>query len=128
MNKISFRNTGKVLLSLMTLIIIYHVLILTGVLPQEAVWGNRISESEKLIQMEYLAIVIMLFFISIVLLKLKYKNNYKVINILLWIVFSYSVLNIIGNILSGSQLEKIIFIPVTIIQSLLLLRIGVEKN
>jgi archaellum biogenesis protein FlaJ (TadC family) len=127
MIKISFRDTGKVLLSLMTLIIIYHVLILTGVLPQEAVWGNRINDSEKLIQMEYLAIVIMMIFISIIILKLKYKNHFKVINILLWIVFSFSVLNIIGNILSGSQLEKIIFIPVTIIQSLLLLRIGVEK-
>jgi len=111
----------------MTLIIIYHVLIITGVLPQEAVWGNRIIDTEKLIQMEILAIVIMLLFISIVILKLRYKNHFKAINILLWIVFSYSVLNIIGNILSGSQLEKIIFIPVTIIQSLLLLRIGVEK-
>lgn len=46
----------------------------------------------------------------------------------LWIIFAYLLLNTLGNLASGSVLEKLVFIPITILAALLVVRLPVESS
>jgi hypothetical protein len=50
-----------------------------------------------------------------------------VIDILLWIIFAYLLLNTAGNLASSSSLEKLLFTPITIVAALLVLRLAVGR-
>jgi membrane protein DedA with SNARE-associated domain len=52
----------------------------------------------------------------------------RVITSSLWVMFCLFLFNTLGNILSENHLEKIIFTPVTIVLSLLMLVLILKKN
>ena len=58
---------------------------------------------------------------------LKIKINPKVIQTALWIMVAFFIFNTIGNFLSVNEFEKLVFTPVTIILSLLSLRLALSK-
>jgi hypothetical protein len=49
------------------------------------------------------------------------------VNIGVWLIFAYLVLNTLGNLASGISFEKLIFAPITIILALCALRLAIEK-
>ena len=55
------------------------------------------------------------------------KSN-RWINIGVWIVFAYLVLNTLGNFASGVSLETLVFGPLTIIMAFCALRLAIEKQ
>ena len=120
-------NTAIVALALLAL---FHVLILLGVLPNSFIWGAKTTDAAEIAKLETVALIMSLFFLSFFLLK-KYLmnkgNSQKVINIFMWIMFIWFTFNIIGNILSSSTIEKVIFIPVSILLSLVSFRLAIEK-
>jgi len=52
---------------------------------------------------------------------------YTAINIGVWLIFAYLLLNTLGNLASGISLEKLLFAPITIILALCALRLAIEK-
>ena len=67
--------------------------------------------------------------VASILKKDKWKNkSQKIINIFLWILFLWFLFNIIGNMMSASTLENMLFIPVSAILSLMSLRLALEKH
>lgn len=50
------------------------------------------------------------------------------ISFFLWAFVLLFVLNTFGNLLAESMFEKLVFTPLTLISSILLLRIVLEKN
>ena len=59
--------------------------------------------------------------------RMKHDKSQKIINVFLWLIFIWFLFNIIGNVLSASTLEKILFIPLSSILSLMSLRLALEK-
>jgi hypothetical protein len=69
-------------------------------------------------------------FILIVAAKLGYLQAGKlsgVINVGLWLIFAYLLLNTLGNLASGISFEKLVFAPITIFLALCALRLAIEK-
>ncbi len=128
---ISAKLAGNILLGIYGLLILFHLLVLARVVPSGVVWGGQLGESPtNLVTQETIAVVVTAFFMVIVASKLDYIKAgkfSKVIQVLLWVIFVYSLLNIVGNIASSSSAEKWIFIPISIVVAFLVFRLAIEK-
>lgn len=120
-----------VLIIIFSLTIVFHLLILTGIIPFGIVWGGRITSQSQMYLFELVSIFINVIFLFIVLLKsrlLKLNLPEIVLNIGLWVMVIVFLLNTFGNLLSNNHLEKLIFTPITILLSLLGLIVVLKKD
>lgn len=114
------------MLIILAMVVVFHLLVLAQVLPYTIVWGGRFESAAQMQRFEVISVVINLFMIFIVLLKGQYINlavRVKWINGILWGMVLLFALNTIGNLLSASTMETILFTPVTFLSALLCLRI-----
>lgn len=117
------KNAGRTALLLLTANSIFHMLMLVGLLPQDIVWGSRISSQSEFIRLESLALAASLLFLTILMLKtglLKSRLSPKAINTFIWIMAIFFLLNTAGNLASGNQFEKWVFSPLTLVLSICL--------
>ncbi|MBN2041074.1 MAG: hypothetical protein JW864_13610 [Spirochaetes bacterium] len=129
-NIISIRAAGIILIISFILLMIFHVLIIFHAVPYNIVWVSRINGTASMIRHEVFALLMLVLFILAVAGKagfIKAEKFPKFINLGMWIIFIYLLLNTALNITSGITPEKMIFIPVTAILALLTLRLAVEK-
>ncbi|MBI9044633.1 MAG: hypothetical protein JEZ06_09120 [Anaerolineaceae bacterium] len=128
---ISFNTAGKILLGSFTLLIILHILILLQIIPSSIVWGGQLDgSSSNLVTMEIIALSTTLLFITLTAARMnliKLDKFKKVINISMWIIFAYMLLNTLGNLASGVTAEKLIFTPLTVVMAFCALRLAIEK-
>jgi len=128
---ISYKLAGKSIILILILLIIFHLLILTGMLPYDWVWGGNVNTYQKLLNYELIAIIISVLFLIITIFKINSTNlpKFKIfINIGIWIMMVYFFLNLIGNLMSRSSLEKFLFTPIAIILVILIFRLVIEKE
>jgi len=128
--KIKFEFAVKTLIVSLSLVIVYHFLILAGIIPYQYVWGGRLENKEQMWAFESVSILINLLIILIVAIKGNYIKSFVsggVITVLLWVFVVLFALNTVGNLFSLNSLETIIFTPVTAIFSLLLLRLAIDS-
>ena len=128
---ISAKLAGNILIISMILLVIFHILILFKVVPSEIIWGGQIKDKSSIIIYEMIALFISLVFIMIIAIKIDYIKAVKlkkVINIGIWVIFVYFVLNTIGNLASGVSVEKLIFAPITILLTIFAYRLAIEKQ
>jgi len=128
---ISAKLAANILLTFISLLLIFHVLIILGILPFSIVWGGQIDESkENLILLELIAIIILILFMTIIASKIGYIGiikSEKISTFGLWIISVYFVLNAFGNLASDVPIENYVFAPLTIILALLSFRLTIEK-
>jgi hypothetical protein len=127
---ISKKLAGIVFITISTIALFMHVLILLNVLPHDFVWGGRLKSEENLILLESLSIIVQIIFISLIAVKAGYlfKGRFKrTANVGTWVIFSIMLLNTIGNLASNSALETMVMTPVTIVLALLAFRLAIEK-
>ena len=128
---ISAKTAGSILLCAMGLLLLFHVLVTLRIIPSDIIWGGQIQNSSaNLLTMEVIAFVITILFILILLAKLDYikvKRLRVIVNIGVWIIFIYFLLNTVGNFASGVSFENLVFAPITILLTLLALRLAIEK-
>lgn len=102
-------NAIKIFLGLLFLIIIFHLCIITKIIPYNITWGGRLQNDTEMYIFETTSILINLFLSWVLLMKgnfVKYKFSSKVVNIILWIYFAVFMLNTIGNIFAKTFFEK----------------------
>jgi hypothetical protein len=127
---ISVDTTGNVLLVLFGLLAVFHILILFNLLPSTIVWGGRAGSSSSSRALLIVSLIFNVLFAMIVAAKIGYievGGLSRVINIFLWIIFAYLLLNTAGNLASSSSLEKLLFTPITIVAALLVLRLTIGR-
>ena len=128
---ITARLAGNILLAAMGLLLVLHVLVLFKVISADIVWGGQIkSSSTTLITLEIIALSVTLLFMLIIAAKIGYIKSGKfsgVINIGIWVVFAYLILNTLGNLASGVSFENLVFAPITIILAFCALRLAIDK-
>ncbi len=81
--------------------------------------------------LETIAIAVTLFFGLVIAAKTGYVNAGKfsgAVNILVWIIFAFLLLNMLGNLASGVSAENFIFAPITLALALCALRLALEKQ
>jgi hypothetical protein len=130
-NIISARLAGNILLTALGLVFVFHILVLLRVIPADIVWGGRIQGVPKnLFILEIIALLVTAFFMLIIAAKVGYiqagKLSGAVVNIGVWLIFAFLILNTLGNLASGVSFENLIAAPITIILALCALRLAVE--
>ena len=126
---ISAKLAGNILLLSLGLLLVFHILVLLKIIPADILWGGQ-ATSANLITLEIIAIVVTLFFGFVIAAKTGYINVGKfavMVNILVWVIFAFLLLNTLGNLASGISAENFIFAPITLILALCALRLAIEK-
>ena len=128
---ISVKLAGNLLLISLGLLILFHILVLLNIVPANIVWGGQIQGSKtNLLTLEMIALAVTLLFIIVILAKVDYikAGNFKLaVNIGVWLIFAFLILNTLGNLASGVSFENLIFAPITLILAFCALRLAVEK-
>ena len=110
----------------LSLLILFHLLVLMGVVPFEVVWGGKMSEVSQMQRLEAVSAFFSLIMLSVVALRariIKAPISSRIVTIMLWVMFAFFCLNTLGNLLSENLLEKLIFAPVTLLLALFTYRV-----
>lgn len=127
---ISVKWAGNLLLISFGLLAVFDILILLNILPSDIVWGGQIKDSAAKFILETIALFITFFFAVIVAAKMDYIKAgkfKKAVNIGVWVIFVYLILNTVGNLASGVSFENLIFAPITVALAFCTLRLTIEK-
>jgi hypothetical protein len=117
------------LLIIFSLVMIFHALVLIGIIPFEIVWGGRLKSKEEMIPFEITSIALNSVMLGIVAMQaglLKVNVKPSVLKIAFWCMFVLFTINTIGNIFSNNELEKLIFTPLTLLLSVFSLRLAIK--
>ncbi len=126
---ISFTLAVRVFLGFIFLAILFHLLVMAGVVPPDIVWGGRVQSQEELIKMESISLFILVFMALIVAIKARWVffQIGKVADYVIWLIPLLFFLNTLGNLQALNAMERFIFTPITLVLALISLRIAVEK-
>lgn len=109
---------GYVLLVTLGLVILFHILVITGIVPFSIVWGGRLDSPSEMIRFEAVSIFLNLLMLGVVAIRtglLRVPVSSSLIRVLLWLMCALFALNIIGNLQSVNAFEKKVFTPLTIL-------------
>ena len=120
----------NLLLIVFLLTVLFHLLVLTGVIPFSGVWGGRLETVQDMYRFEAVSILINLLVLFVLIQKKKNLlegSPNKVINAVLWIFMGLFLLNTVGNLFAESVIEKVLATPLTLIISVLIYLINRKK-
>ena len=118
------------ILLILSAIIVFHCLIITGIIPFEIVWGGRLKNHSQMLQFESISIALNLIMLAIVAVRigiLKVNLKPAILKIAFWLMALLFSLNTIGNLLSSNSLETMIFTPLTLLLAVFCFRLAVSK-
>jgi hypothetical protein len=120
----------KIFLGLLLGVILFHLCVITKIVPYGITWGGRLTNDTEMYIFETISILINVFLSWVLLMKgnlVKYKFSNQVVNIILWIFFAIFILNTIGNIFAKTFFEKF-FAILTCIFAILIWNIIKQKK
>ena len=123
-------NSIKIFLGLLFAVILFHLCIITKIIPYDITWGGRLRNDTEMYVFETISILINVFLSWVISMKgnfVKYKFPNKAVNIILWIFFSIFILNTIGNIFAKTFFEKF-FAILTGLSAILIWNITKERK
>jgi hypothetical protein len=98
--------------------LIFHFLILFGIIPFENTWGGRLESREQMFVFESVSIIITIILMIAVAIRIGYLSwNLQPIylKIFFWILTFVFALNTLGNIFADNDFEKFIATPLTLV-------------
>lgn len=127
---ISIRLANTLIYIILSLMIIFHLLVLVGVIPWNMVWGGRMESQEQAIAFELSSLVVVVLIIGLVYLNTREltKGFRLFVKIFIWLCCVYFFLITVGNILAENTLEQYVFSPLAFLLGILFLRLGLEKH
>jgi hypothetical protein len=129
--RISFQFAIITMLIILSLVITFHLLILSQIIPYNIVWGGKFQNVTQMRSFEIASIIINFLMILILAIKGQYmKLNIpiKTMHIVLWLVVILFFLSTVGNLFAKTSTETIVFTPISFISAILCFRIVMEKK
>ena len=99
----------KIVLVVLAAVILFHLLIITRIIPYEITWGGRLRNDTEMYIFETMSVAVNLFLGFILLIKGGYIKHYikqRTVNIILWVFLCLFILNTIGNVFSKTTFER----------------------
>ncbi len=124
---ISEISAARVMLVLFSLILVFHLLVLSGIIPYDIAWGGRLKNKEEMLVFEAVSILLNTLMMMVVATRSKFLStpiNQKLLTGILWGMTVLFTVNTFGNLFAISSWETIIFTPITAILSILSLRLA----
>jgi hypothetical protein len=119
------------LLLILTLVILFHLLVVTGVVPFQIVWGGRLKDTSQMLVFETLSILLNLLMLLVVAIQaslVKVSLNRMTLKIAFWLMGLLFFINTIGNLVSLNSLEQVVFTPVTLLLALFSFRLAISRS
>ncbi len=110
--------------------VLFHLVVLTGIIPFDMVWGGQLQSQQQVIVFESTSILFTSFIIFVVAMRAGWVKKIfarKLITISLFASTILFALSTLGNLLSLNSLEAIIFAPLSAILVILFIRIIFES-
>lgn len=130
MKKIRLNLAANILIAISVLSIVYHLLILSRVIPFENVWGGRLKTVEEMYSFETISLIINVFIILLVAVRAQYLKIQLpkiLLTVLLWLFVIIFSLNTVGNIVSLSFIEAAVFTPITLLSAFLFYKLTLKE-
>lgn len=111
-------------------VLVYHTLIITGVIPYAYVWGGRLETAAQMYRFEAFSVMINLLIVFITLMRINIVPQFfseRIVARTTWVLAHLLFANTIANIFSESLWEAIIFTPITAILGFMCLRLSKES-
>jgi hypothetical protein len=119
------------LLLILSGVILFHIFVLSGLIPFAIVWGGRLQDTSQMLVFETISIAINLVMLAVAAIQagmLKVKIRPGLIRTALWVMFALFLVNTLGNLFSNNELEKMLFTPLTGLLALFCLRLATSKT
>jgi len=129
-NKIPFRISINTMLVLLSLVALFHLLVLAGVIPYTITWGGKLRSLTQMRLMEFISLLVNTSLMVVISMKAGYLNPFirpRAITLILWFFVVLFALNTVGNLFAESMFEKLVFTPLTLVSAILCRRIVLEK-
>lgn len=129
--KINGVFVAKVLLFIFLPILAFHFSILFGLIPYDIVWGGKLSDYNQMLVFESLSISLNLYLVYILFSRIKlvpWILGNVLRKVSLWFFTILFALNTIGNLLAETSFETIVFTPLTLIASVMIAFLAMEKD
>ena len=128
---ISERFVANGIIFILSGIVIFHFLIIAGIIPFEIVWGGRLKNQTEMLQFESISIALNLIMLTLVaikagLLKINLKPNF--LKVSFWLMAVLFALNTLGNLLAVNTVETLIFTPLTFLLAVFSFRLALSKD
>ncbi|MCB2407925.1 hypothetical protein [Hymenobacter lucidus] len=123
----SERLAAASLLVIFVLILLFHGLVITGVIPFGVVWGGRLQTHAQMLAFETVSIALNALMLAVVAVWAGYWKvsvSSRVLRVALWLMVGLFGLNTVGNLFSTNVTEKAVFTPLTLLLALLSLRLA----
>jgi hypothetical protein len=130
MGFISIRAASITALAILTSVVLFHVLVVSGIVPKTIVWGGRISDPAQVVRAEIVSIMILLVTAAIVAMRwrsLAQGAPNVVAAVGTWVLVGLFALNTVGNLFAKTLFERAVFTPLTLLLALLMLRLALER-
>ncbi len=121
----------KGLILIFSLTIVFHLLVLMKVIPYTIVWGGKLKSDAAMYKFEFVSLAIVVLFLMVMLVKsqiLRWRIPLFTVDLALWTMLAMFMINAFANLLADSFLEKIIFTPITLLLSALILIVLLKKK
>lgn len=126
----NYKALANIVLILVSFTIIFHLLVMIGVLPYDMIWGGRLESESSMYMLESVSLVVNFFILWFVSMKVGYTKKLvsdRILNIVFWIFAIIFALNTLGNLFSESRLEAFLFTPITIILAVCFLLLATKS-
>lgn len=129
MHLIPFRTAAITLLVLFGAAIIFQLVVLTGFIPTEMVWGGRLQNEEERTVGALVSISFLLVFVALLLVRMgRIGSSMPAVGKWgMWVVCALFALNTVGNLFALDLRETLIFTPVTLVSALLAARVAMGE-
>jgi hypothetical protein len=130
LRKIDVKFAAGVMMVLVSAVVVFHLLILTGAIPFNVVWGGRLENASRMYVFEAVSITINLAVIAVVGIKggfIKFYLPKRIVTFLLWVLVILFTVNTIGNLFAKTALEMFVFTPLTLISAILCYRMAMDN-
>lgn len=120
-------RNGFIAISIIALV--YHFLVITGVVNYKYAWGGRLENITQMYQFETVSVILLLCFIFFVWVSqlVKKGTTLKMIfKVILFLISGLFLVNTFGNLLAMQLLEAILFTPLTFASFILTFRLAIE--
>lgn len=123
---ITYRMAVNAMLLLPAIVIVFHLLIIGGVIPYTIVWGGRLTNQSEMLRFESVSIAINLLVMLVIAMEsgiIKRLVPQKALTVVLWGLFGLFVANTVANLFSVTMFERIVFTPLTLLFALFTFRV-----
>lgn len=126
-----FRPAANLLIVILCSVIVFHLLVMMGIVPREWVWGGHLRTTKDVVVFESVAVVVGLVIVAVVSGKKRYMRSGAVpgvVNMILWVFALMFVLNTAGNMVATTSMESKIFTPISAVSALLCVLVAAARG